>query len=149
MRAPIRTTCQYSRLDCATNGTIYGDWSDLSKVRNFEYRVEAAYHRRLGFYLVYVIRLDDSKTIVRTAYSKKEVVGIGTSNLRRLGCNHGVTSKDIVWRFIGELKQTTKNIVDAAPPLVELPDVQEHDESDTEEDLKGISEEQLEPGGIA
>lgn len=118
------------------------------KMSRFEYRVEAAHHQRLGFYLVYVIRLDDLKTIVRTAYSKKEVSFIAYASLKKLGYNGGITLKDVTWRSIGSPRRDEKKIIDVAPPLVEISDVQEHDESDTGDKVQGISEEQLETGGL-
>ena len=117
-------------------------------MNRFEYRVEAACHQRLGFYLVYIIRLDDSKTIVRKAYSKKEVPFIAYASLKRLGYSGGITLKDVVWRSIGNPRKDEKKIIDVAPPLVAVPDAQEHDESDTDDEFKGISEEQLESGGL-
>jgi hypothetical protein len=113
-----------------------------------DYRVEAAYHQRLCFYLVYVIRMDDYKTIVKRVYSKKEVVGIATTSLRKLGYNGRVTPKDVTWRFIGESKKSEKKITDIAPSSVEVLDAPESKESEMEEELQGISEEQLESGGL-
>lgn len=89
------------------------------------YRVEAAYHQRLCFYLVYVIRMDDFKTIVRKAILKKDVIGVGNSSLKKLGYNGGVTNKDIVWRQIGEATITEKEITDIAPPLSDVLDIPE------------------------
>lgn len=117
-------------------------------MNRFEYRVEAAQHQSLGFYLVYVIRLYDSKTIVRKVYSEKEVPFIAYASLKQLGYSGGITLKDITWRSIGNPRKDQKKIIDVAPPLVAVPDVQEHDESDTDDEFQGISEEQLESGGL-
>lgn len=111
------------------------------------YRIEAAYNRRTCSYLVYAIRMNDYKTIVRTAHSKKEVVFTAYSSLKKLGYGGGVTPKDITWRFIGEAKQTKKKLTDSAA-APEMLDVHE-DNFDVEDEFQGISEEQPESGELA
>lgn len=109
-------------------------------MNRFEYRVEAAQHIRLGFYLVYVIRLDDSKTIVRKVYSKKEVPFIAYASLKRLGYSGGITLKDITWRSIGNPGKEEQRIIAVAPPLAEILDIHEEESDVEEEELQGISE---------
>lgn len=75
-------------------------------------------------------------------------MGVATTSLRKLGYNGGVTPKDVTWRFIGESKKSEKKITDIAPSSVEVLDVHKSEESEMEEELQGISEEQLESGGL-